>query len=119
MRIQNEEGFSLIEVLVGLLIMGLSLGVFLETFYTALRLRERGSEYSVLPLLAQEKMEAIMAGDERAEEGYFSEPWNEYRWRLWRETQVDGVTLWSLRLTRRDGREAYRLSTARLDKEKS
>jgi prepilin-type N-terminal cleavage/methylation domain-containing protein len=115
----SEKGFSLIEVLVGLLIMGLALGVFLETFNSALHLRERGSEYSVLPLLAQAKMETIMAGEERAEEGYFNEPWNEYRWRLWRETQADGVTLWSLRLTRRDGREAYRLSAARLDKEKS
>lgn len=118
---QNEAGFTLIEVLVALMIMSLALGALLETFHTAIRLRQKSGESNIFPVLAQGKLEAIMAGEERAEEGDFERPWQEYHWRLWREAQGDGIIMWTLRITRRERNdiEVYRLSTARLEEDKS
>lgn len=117
---RNEAGFTLIEVMVALMIMGLALGALLETIHSAILLRHKSGEGNILPVLAQGKMEAIMAGEERSEEGDFENPWDQYHWRLWREVQGGGVTRWSLCITQRDrnGAELYRLSTSRLEEDK-
>lgn len=117
---QNNKGFSLIEVLLAVFIMGLAVVALALSLESASGLRERDRDQTILPLLAREKMESIMAGEERAEEGDLPQPWSEIHWRLDRSVISDGLTLWVLRLTRRDHRDQtiYLLSTARLDKER-
>lgn len=119
-KLDKSNGFSLIEVLVAVIIMGLAVVALALSLESTAGLQERSQNMTRLPLLAREKMESIMAGDERVEEGDLSEPWQEIHWRLDREVVSDGLTLWKLRLTRRDQRDKtlYLLSTTRLDKER-
>jgi prepilin-type N-terminal cleavage/methylation domain-containing protein len=118
--LDKTDGFSLIEVLAAVVIMGFALITLGLSMESSISIRERDRNRTILPILAREKMESIMAGDERAEEGDLPDPWREIHWRLDRSAAADGLTLWKLRLTRRNQRDKtlYLLSTVRLDKER-
>lgn len=111
---EGQGGFSLVEVLAALSLLGIAVVVLALAFDSVLGLKERGEDLTILSVLAQEKMESITSGIERAEEGNYPSPWQDIHWRLYRDASSEGLSVWRLRLTRRDDsvRTLYQLSTA-------
>src|SRR3989338_498790 len=71
----NDKGFSLIEVLVAITILGITLGIIMPLFSGAMRSVRASEEYSQAILLAKKGMEDIHLG---TEEGSFG---NGYTWK--------------------------------------
>lgn len=119
MRIGNDQtGFSLVEVLAALFLLGIAVIALTVAFDSVLGLKVRGEDMTVFSVLAREKLEAVLSGAERAEEGDFPSPWQDIHWRLYRDSSSEGLIVWRMRLTRRDDgeRTLYQLSTARPEK---
>lgn len=79
--IKRCQGFSLLEVLVAFAILGISLGVLLQIFSTALQAAKLSEEYAYATTLAQSKLAAIgtvVPYQEGVREGAFSD---KYAWR--------------------------------------
>lgn len=116
--VRKVDGFSLVEVLAALFLLGIAVLALAAAFDSTLGLKERGEDMTILSVLAQEKMEAVLTGSERAEEGDLERPWQDIHWRLYRDSSSEGLSVWRLRFTRRDdgGRTLYQLSTARPEK---
>ncbi len=79
-RIMRNRGFTLIEVIVALAILGIGLTVIIELFSGGLRLARVSEEYSKGVNYARSKMEEVMiqpALEEGTEEGEFDDT---YRW---------------------------------------
>jgi general secretion pathway protein I len=81
MTMQNKkQGFTLIEVIVALAILGIGLTVIIELFSGGLRLAKVSEEYSKGVNYARSKMEEVMIQpvlEEGTEEGEFDDT---YRW---------------------------------------
>lgn len=117
---RNESGFSLVEVLTALIILGIAVIGLSLCLESTIGFQERNKNQTILPLLAREKMESILTGDERAEEGDFPQPWQTIHWRLYREYSPEGLAVMTLRLTRRDrvDKTIFSLSATRLEKDR-
>jgi general secretion pathway protein I len=78
----RKQGFTLIEVVVALAILGIGLTVIIELFSGGLRLARVSEEYSKALNYARFKMEEVMiksALEEGTEEGEFNDT---YRWEV-------------------------------------
>ena len=81
-RKKRGQGFTLIEVVVGLAILGVGLMVIMELFAGGLRLGRVSEEYVKAVHLGRLKLEEISLKslvEEGSEEGEFNE---DYRWRI-------------------------------------
>ncbi len=79
---QPESGFTLIEIVVALAILGIGLTVIMELFSGGLRLGRTSEEYTKALHYASLKMEEVMRQEnveEGTEEGEFNET---FRWRV-------------------------------------
>ncbi|MCF6154170.1 MAG: type II secretion system protein [Candidatus Brocadia sp.] len=61
-KIKNENGFTILEVMVALAIMGISIGIFFGSIGNSSRLRGKIDEHTKLLLLARTKMEEAFLG---------------------------------------------------------
>lgn len=81
-RLANSPGFTLIEVVIALGLMGVALIILIELFSGALRLGKTANEYSRAIALARMKLEEVILQpklQEGLEEGELSE---KYHWQL-------------------------------------
>lgn len=103
-----------------LFILGLAVVGFSLCWESVVGLRERDRDQTLHPMLAREKIESILAGDERSEEGDFEQPWQSLHWRLYREFSPEGLSILTLRVTRRDqvGKTLYQYTATRLEKDR-
>ena len=72
----NNSGFTLLEIIIALTILGISMGVILSSFSTSLKNIRVISEYDLASFLAQSKMEETLSLQEIEEDdevGYFEE----------------------------------------------
>ncbi|MBI5749319.1 MAG: prepilin-type N-terminal cleavage/methylation domain-containing protein [Nitrospinae bacterium] len=77
----NEKGFSLLEALVAITILGITLGIIMALFSGAMRSVGASEEYSKALLLARKEMEDTMLMEDihlGAEDGSFG---NGYTWK--------------------------------------
>jgi general secretion pathway protein I len=82
MRLFRKQGFTLIEVVVALAILGIGLTVIIELFSGGLRLARVSKEYSIAMNHARAKLEEILiqpALEEGTEEGEFDDT---FRWQV-------------------------------------
>ena len=82
MKARKPRGFTLIEVVVAMAILGISLVLVIELFSGGLRLGRASEEYTKASYLARLKLEEISLSDqmeEGSEEGEFDRT---YRWRV-------------------------------------
>jgi len=81
-KIFNRSGFTLIEVVIGLAILGVGLMVIMELFAGGLRLGRVSEEYTKAVNLGRMKLEEVSlnpSGEEGVEEGEFNEA---FRWKV-------------------------------------
>lgn len=79
--IRDQQGFSLLEVLVAFAILGIALGVLLQIFATGMRATTLSEDYTYAASLAETKLAAIGVEapySEGIEEGKFDQ---KYSWR--------------------------------------
>lgn len=76
----NKRGFTLLEVMIAIAILGVALTVILQLFAQGLDSAERSGEYSKAVLYAKEKMEELIAMDDLAEGEESGEFDDVYRW---------------------------------------
>ncbi len=82
MRVSQQQGFSLLEVLVAFVILALSLGVLMQIFSTSVRGVMVSEQYSQAVMLAQSKLtEAVK--EQALESGSSSGEFNDkYHWQV-------------------------------------
>ncbi|SDZ78149.1 general secretion pathway protein I [Thiothrix caldifontis] len=87
---QSNKGFSLLEVLVAFVVMGLVVGVLLQLFGSAMRSVALADEYSFAVQVAESRLAAV-GSEIEVEEGNISgdEPGSAYRW----EVQMSPIEL--------------------------
>jgi type II secretion system protein I len=93
--VRRKTGFTLLEVMLAITIMGIVVVLVLNLFSGALRNQRKGMEYMQASLLARTKMdEVLLATDlESGErEGMFSEPYSDYSWHC-KVSQADTSTI--------------------------
>ncbi|MBN1277073.1 MAG: type II secretion system protein [Deltaproteobacteria bacterium] len=83
----SREGFTLIETLVAISILGISLVVILQLFSGGLRSGKLSDEYTRAIFYAREKMEEALIADNLTEEILEGEFEDGFRWKT--ETTVD------------------------------
>lgn len=76
----NKRGFTLLEVMIAIAILGVALTVILQLFAQGLDSAKRSGEYSKAVLYAKEKMEELIAMDDLAEGEESGEFDDVYRW---------------------------------------
>lgn len=76
----NKRGFTLLEVMIAIAILGVALTVILQLFAQGLDSAKRSGEYSKAILYAKEKMEELIAMDDLAEGEESGEFDDVYRW---------------------------------------
>ena len=79
---RTPDGFTLVEVVVAMAVLGISLVLIIELFSGGLRLGRAAEEYTVAGQLARQKIEEIALYkqmEEGAEEGEFD---GVYRWQM-------------------------------------
>jgi general secretion pathway protein I len=78
----QQRGFTLVEVVVAMAVLGISLVLIIELFSGGLRLARASEEYTIAGQLARQKMEEITLNNqfkEGVEEGEFDVT---YRWQV-------------------------------------
>lgn len=101
-KLQTQRGFTLLEVVVAMAIVGLGVVTLLEIFSSGLRLGSRSSVRSEAVAYGRQVMDEALisrSGREGGEEGSFAE---RYRWKLQvrpvrEESKLPSSDLWELR----------------------
>jgi len=84
-RLAGVGGFTLLEVMVALVVLGVGLVTVIQLFSGALSSVERAFRHTQVAFLALEKLDEVLADTELAPgegEGSFPEPFEDYRWRV-------------------------------------
>ena len=83
MERRNIVGFTLLEILVAIAIMGIALLCIIQLFGGALKNAKMAQDYSTAAILCSEKMEEVLLNpsiEEKEEAGEFDEPYRNFRW---------------------------------------
>lgn len=91
-HLQTEKGFTLLEALISLLIMGLTLSYILPGFFQVVELQTYLTAKTEASILGQGKLEEIINKAELAQEGVFPEPWAHFHWRYDEERLAESLT---------------------------
>ena len=89
---ENNRGFTLLEVMLAVVIMGIVVVLIMNLFSGALRNQKIGTEYLKASILARTKMDKILlSSDIEPEEsqGEFDPPYNNYSWK----TKISPVSM--------------------------
>ncbi|QTL97159.1 prepilin-type N-terminal cleavage/methylation domain-containing protein [Iocasia frigidifontis] len=76
----NEKGFTLIEVLIAMVILGISFTILIEGYRTIMASAERNRDYLLAAKWSEDKLISIVNGDDSDRRGYFEENGKEYSW---------------------------------------
>ena len=93
--VRRKSGFTLLEVMLAITIMGIVVVLVLNLFSGALRNQRKGMEYMQASLLARTKMDEILLAtdlDSGEREGLFEEPYDNYLWHC-KVSPVDILTI--------------------------
>ena len=102
---RHSKGFTLLEVMVALAIVGTLLVTLLYTVSHHLSVAERHEVVTKAVLLARDKLSQVKAGTREAE-GKFAPPNEDYNWRVdVSDNQYFGVTVYNLTVTVTHGHE--------------
>jgi len=102
-RRPGEAGFTLLEVVVAVMLVGVAFGAILQAFSQSLRNIQRIDVYQVAMQLAQNKMNELLIDDQVISDGVLEGAWDDnFRWRAALEThEVDDLAVDKSRLTTR------------------
>ncbi len=84
-RIRTETGFSLLEVLVAMAILGIGLGISMQLFSGSLRAVQKSGQYTDAVFLARHKMEEWLLKnpiEEGWENGDFTGDFSNFSWNV-------------------------------------
>jgi general secretion pathway protein I len=97
----SAAGFTLIEVIVAVVLVGLTFGALMEAYSISLRNIHRIDVYQSAMQLAQNKMNELLIDDTVNSDGVLEGAWDQdFRWRAALEThEVDDMLLDKSRLT--------------------
>lgn len=88
---REEKGFTLLEVTASLVLLGFVATMLIPVFSQFLSSREYLSNRVAATFWANLKLEEVICGAERAQEGYCPEPWNRLNWRYHEERQDEQI----------------------------
>lgn len=84
----SEAGFSLIEVIVAVVLVGITFGALMQAFSQSFRTIQQVDAYQTAVQLAQNKMNELLIDEAIFEDGVLEGAWDvNYRWRVAMETQ--------------------------------
>jgi len=87
-RRPSEAGFSLIEVIVAVVLVGITFGALMQAFSQSFRTIQQVDAYQTAVQLAQNKMNELLIDDAIFEDGILEGAWDEnFRWRVAMEVQ--------------------------------
>ena len=81
----GESGFTLLEVMIALAIMGIGLGIVMQLFSGSLQAAYKSGKYTDATLLARQKMEEVLLKNELEEgweSGVFSDDFRDFSWEV-------------------------------------
>lgn len=87
---RDRKGFTILETLVSLVILGLAFGYLLPGFTQLFEARTYLTKQTEAYLLGRGKLAEIITGAERAQEDTFPEPWSDLHWRYEEERPAAG-----------------------------
>lgn len=102
-RRHSDAGFTLLEVVIAVVLVGVAFGAILQAFSQSLRNIRRIDVYQVAMQLAQNKMNELLIDDQVVDDGVLEGAWGDnFRWRAALEThEVDDLAVDKSRLTTR------------------
>jgi general secretion pathway protein I len=102
-RRNSDAGFTLLEVVIAVVLVGIAFGALLQAFSQSLRNIRRIDVYQVAMQMAQNKMNELLIDDEVIADGVLEGAWDDnFRWRASIEThEVDDLAVDKSRLTTR------------------
>ena len=102
-RRPGEAGFTLLEVVIAVVLVGIAFGAILQAFSQSLRNIRRIDVYQVAMQMAQNKMNELLIDDQVVDDGVLEGAWDDnFRWRAALEThEVDDLAVDKSRLTTR------------------
>ncbi len=102
-RRHSDAGFTLLEVVIAVVLVGIAFGAILQAFSQSLRNIRRIDVYQVAMQLAQNKMNELLIDDQVIDDGVLEGAWDEnFSWRAALEThEVDDLAVDKSRLTTR------------------
>lgn len=89
---QDQKGFTLLEALVALVILGLAFSYMLPGFTQLLDIQSYLTKQTTAYTLGRGILAEITTGAVRAQEGTFPEPWSDLRWRYNEEKLAEGLS---------------------------
>jgi prepilin-type N-terminal cleavage/methylation domain-containing protein len=103
LRRNSNAGFTLLEVVIAVVLVGIAFGALLQAFSQSLRNIRRIDVYQVGMQKAQNKMNELLIDDEVISDGVLEGTWDEnFRWRAALETrEVEDLAVDKSRLTTR------------------
>ncbi|HHU51808.1 MAG TPA: type II secretion system protein [Firmicutes bacterium] len=113
---REEKGFTLLEVTASLLLLGFVAAMLVPVFSQFLSSRGYLSDRMAATFWAALKLEEVICGAERAQEGYCREPWERFAWRYHEEQQDEWIVRQVVTVKWADGTGERRVivSTVRL-----
>ena len=102
-RRRTDAGFSLLEVVIAVVLVGVIFGAIIQAFSYSLRNISQVNVYQIALQLAQNKMNELLIDESIIEDGALDGSWDDnYSWRAVMETrEVDDLTVDKNRLTTR------------------
>lgn len=108
-----EAGFTLLEVLIAVTIVGISISILVSGFTEVNDTLLKGQEYTYMASFAETKLKAVINGIELSYSGYFDYQGRTYQWYI--ETEyLDTKNLERLKLTIQSPQKRAIYSTKRL-----
>ncbi len=90
-RRKNEAGFTLMEVLIALVILGVGFSILVQGYSLILTSLEKQRDYSYLTSWAEGKLIEAVNRVELAPRGYFVHKGKEFRWSIKQKGMDDGL----------------------------
>lgn len=90
-KVQSKAGFTLIETLIALVILGVALAILVEGFLSITTTMDRQKDYNYLMARTEEKMIEVVNGIELATHGNFEYQGREYHWIIEEEVLEAGL----------------------------
>jgi len=87
----NQGGFTLIEVIAAITLLGLTVSLLLGGVSQGLNVQHDAEDTSIALWLCQYKLEELVSGIESMSSGRFDNPWERFSWESWKaELELTG-----------------------------